>query len=126
MKLNIGCGGIYKKNYVNIDAFTELVADEIMPAESLKISDNSVEVIEANKVIEHLGIGRALYAISEFFRVLKPRGKLIIETPDIEKSFKIFLSGRKKDRENILPWIYGIDSPGMQHKFCFPEELSQI
>jgi len=123
MKLNVGCGGIYKKDYINIDAFNRVVADKTMLAENLEIEDNIVEAIEANQVIEHLGIGRAIYAISEFFRVLKEEGKLIIETPDIKRSFEIFLSGKREDRENILPWIYGVDLPGMWHKLCFPEDL---
>ncbi|RLF36209.1 MAG: hypothetical protein DRM99_03200 [Thermoplasmata archaeon] len=123
MKLNLGCGGDYKKGYLNVDAFDDTIADEIMSATDLKIEDNSVEEILMSQVIEHFGIARSLYVLSECLRVLKPGGKLIIETPDIRKSFEIYLKGEREDRKNILPWIYGVDIPGMQHRFCFPDDL---
>ncbi len=123
MKLNIGCGKKYKEGFINIDAYDSTVADKIMPAYDLKFHSNSVYEIESLQIIEHLGLFNAIYALSEWFRVLKPGGSLIIETPNLEKSFKKFISGNLKTRKNILTWIYGVESKGMLHKFCFPEEL---
>ena len=88
MKLNLGCGGNYKKGYLNVDAFDDTVADEIMSATNLKIEDNKVDEIIADQLIEHLGIVGSIYSLSECFRVLKPGGKLIIETPDLQKTFE--------------------------------------
>jgi len=123
MKLNLGCGGVYKKDYLNVDAFDSAVADRIMSAIDINLKDNSVEEIEASQLIEHLGFVSSLYALSECFRVLKPNGKLIIETPDINSSFEKYLLGDYKCRKNIISWIYGVDTPGMLHRFCFPDEL---
>ena len=123
MKINLGCGGVYKKNYVNIDAYDQTVADEKMSAHDLKIDDSSVNEIIASQLIEHLGIIGSIYTFSECFRVLKPKGKLILETPDLKKSFNDFLTGDREARKNLLPWIYGVDMPGMQHRFCYPDDL---
>ena len=123
MKINLGCGGVYKKNYVNIDAYDQTVADKKMSAHDLKIDDNSVNEIIASQLIEHLGIIGSIYTFSECFRVLKPKGKLILETPDLKKSFNDFLTGDREARKNLLPWIYGVDMPGMQHRFCYPDDL---
>jgi predicted SAM-dependent methyltransferase len=123
MKINLGCGHVYKKEYVNIDAYDDTVADQMMPAHRLEFEDNSADVIECIQVIEHLGLVPSIYTISEMFRVLKPGGKLLIETPDIEATFKRFLKTGEKDRKLLMNWIYGLDRPGMHHKFCFPEEL---
>lgn len=123
MKLNLGCGGIYKKGYLNIDAFDNTVADKITSVTDLEIEENSVDEILASQVIEHLGILSSIYSLSECFRVLKPKGKLFIETPDINKSFKTYIEGNREDRKNILPWIFGLENPGLQHKFCFPNDL---
>ena len=123
MKLNLGCGGEHKKGYVNIDAFDNTIADKIMSVIDLKIDDNISEEILMSQLIEHFGIARSIFALSECFRVLASQGKLIIETPDLRESFKIYLNGEREDRKNILPWIYGVDIPGMQHRFCFPEDL---
>lgn len=123
MKLNLGCGGNYKKKFLNVDAFDSSIADKIMTATDLKLEDNSVEEIVASQLIEHLGIVGSIYSLSECFRVLKPGGKLIIETPDIRTSFEEYLEGGRETRKNILPWIYGVDMPGMLHRFCFPDDL---
>lgn len=123
MKLNIGCGKTYKEGFINIDAYDQTVADKIMPANNLKFPSNSVDKIESLQLIEHLGLFNAIYALSEWFRVLKPGGDLLIETPNLEKSFKKFINGDLETRKNVLSWIYGVESEGMIHKFCFPEEL---
>jgi len=123
MKLNLGCGGDYKKDYLNVDAFDSNVADEIMESTNLKIEDNKVDGILLSQLIEHLGIVGSLYTLSECFRVLKPGKKLIIETPDLKKSFENYLHGDREARKNLLPWIYGVDIPGMVHRFCYPEDL---
>ncbi len=123
MKLNIGCGKEYKEGYINIDAFDSTVADMLMPANDLKFSSNSIEIIEAHQLIEHLGYINTIYTLAEWFRVLKPKGTLLIETPDLEKSFKEFINGDYETKKNVLAWIYGLETPGMAHKFCFPEDL---
>lgn len=123
MKLNLGCGGVYKKGYLNIDAYDSTVADKIMSAVDLDLKDNSVEEIIASQVIEHLGLVSSIYALSECYRVLQPKGTLTLETPDIKTSFKKYITGDREDRKNIMPWIYGLEYPGLPHKFCFPRDL---
>lgn len=123
IKLNVGCGGLHKKGYLNVDAYDDTVADKIMSADDLELDDNTVDEILLSQVIEHLGSVQSRYAISECFRVLRPGGKLIIETPDIKTAFKRYLKGNREVRKNILPWVYGVDMPGMLHRFCFPDDL---
>lgn len=120
MKLNIGCGKVYKKGYTNIDAYDDTVADEIQTATDLRFEDDSIEKIDACQVIEHLGFVESNYALAEWFRVLKPGGNLLVETPDIEASFKSFLKASDQDRRDLLIWIFGIGTPGMKHGLCFP------
>jgi hypothetical protein len=123
MKLNVGCGGIYKKNYVNIDAFDSTVADKKMLAIDLKYNDNSIEEIIASQVIEHLGLVESIYALSEWYRVLQPDGSLVIETPDLKNAFHKYVKSNREDRKELLPWIYGLDTPGLLHKSCYPDDL---
>jgi predicted SAM-dependent methyltransferase len=123
MKIHLGCGLVYKKGYVNIDAYDDTVADNVMLANKLEFEDNVASVIECIQMIEHLGAARSIYAVAEMFRILQPQGTLIIETPDIEKAFQRFLKKGEKDRKYLMNWIYGLDSPGMLHRYCFPREL---
>jgi len=123
MKIHLGCGLVYKKGYVNIDAFDTTIADYAMSAYHLDFDDNVANLIECMHVIEHLGAAKSMYALAECFRVLTPGGSLLLETPDIEAAFKTFLKRGEKQREYLMNWIYGLDAPGMAHRFCFPKDL---
>ncbi|MFX1573290.1 MAG: methyltransferase domain-containing protein [Promethearchaeota archaeon] len=123
MKLNIGCGKKFEPDYYNIDLYDNLVSDKIMSAFDLEISNNSSEEIKAIHLIEHLGFYQSIYALSEFFRVLEPNGKLILETPDLEKAFRAYLGSNYEQKKDILRWIYGLPHEGLEHKFCFPPKL---
>jgi predicted SAM-dependent methyltransferase len=123
MRINLGCGLVYKKGFVNVDDFDVTVADHLMSAFNLEFEDKVAEVIECSQVLEHLGAAKSLYAVAECFRVLKPGGILLLETPDVETAFKSFLKKGDEQRKYLMNWIYGLDSPGMVHRYCFPKEL---
>ena len=92
MKLHIGCGKDYQQGFINIDAYDNTVADHIMPADNLTYHSNTIDEIHAKQLIEHLGLSKTMYGLAEWFRVLKPQGKLLIETPHLEKSITSFIS----------------------------------
>ncbi|KKM01223.1 hypothetical protein LCGC14_1796550, partial [marine sediment metagenome] len=98
MKLNIGCGKKYEPGYCNIDLYETLIVDKLMSAIDLHFEDNSIEEIKAIHLIEHLSFFEAIYALSEFFRVLETGGKLIIETPDLKKVCHHYLDSTKEQK----------------------------
>ncbi|HOI42284.1 MAG TPA: hypothetical protein PK523_05000, partial [Elusimicrobiales bacterium] len=80
--------------------------------------------IAAIHLIEHLGYFRVRYFLSECFRVLRPGGRLVVETPDIMKTCAAFAAAKDaEEREAQLGWIYGPETAGMGHRYAFPEEL---
>jgi len=123
MKLNIGCGKKFEPAYCNIDLYETLIADKIMSALNLEFEDNISDEIKAIHVIEHLTFFEAIYALSEFFRILKPNGMLIIEIPDLNKACKFYSNSDDEFKKVILDWIFGAPHKGLQHKFCFPSFL---
>lgn len=123
MKLNIGCGKKFDPNYFNIDLYDNLVADRKMSALDLKFAENSCQEVKAIHLLEHLGFYQSIYSLSEFFRVLEPKGSLILETPDLERAFRIYLNSNYEQKKDVLSWIYGLPHQGYQHKFCFPAQL---
>jgi tetratricopeptide (TPR) repeat protein len=123
MKLNIGCGKKYEPAYCNIDLYEDLVADRLMSAFNLEFDDYTCDEIKAIHIIEHLSFFETIYALSEFFRVLKPNGKLTIETPDIKKACQHYVNSNDEQKKEILGWLYGIPHKGLQHKLCFPPFL---
>ncbi|MEF3279797.1 MAG: hypothetical protein K6357_02370 [Elusimicrobiota bacterium] len=124
MKLNIGCGYNKLSGYINIDINLHVKPDFVMPAWNLDFPDEEFIEILASQLIEHLGFFRTKYFLSEANRTLKKEKFIIIETPDIEKSFSNFLEAKNpEDRERVLNWIYGSETKGMNHLYCFPDEL---
>ncbi len=123
VKLNIGCGIVYKPGYINIDNFDNSIVDEKSDAENLNFNENSVDIIESYHLIEHFDYINCKYVLSEWFRVLKSNGKLIIETPDLVKSLKKFQNVDVETKKRTLNWIFGIDNQGMSHKTGFTFQL---
>jgi predicted SAM-dependent methyltransferase/tetratricopeptide (TPR) repeat protein len=123
-RLNLGCGSIYRKGYVNVDAHDRTVADLLCDASALPFRERVFDAIEGTHVLEHLGYIRAIQALSECYRVGRRGAALVLETPDIEESFRAFLdSASDRERAALLSWIFGLDSPGQLHRILFPSRL---
>lgn len=123
MKLNLGCGYNRLEGWLNLDASPASAADRLMPAHYLDFPAASAAEIRAAQLAEHLGFFRTKYFLSECWRVLEPGGRLLLETPHIEKTFEIFLAGDHQVKEAALGWVYGSETPGMGHAYCFPAPL---
>lgn len=102
MKLNVGCGSKPKKDYINIDIVNKSV-DIIAKSDQLPFDENTVDVIESYHLIEHMDKLDAFNTLQHWYSLLKPKGKLIIECPDIEVIMKKYLSGD----EEMLYSVYG-------------------
>lgn len=84
LKLHIGCGEVYLKDWVNIDIEGK-TADLLHDIrKGLPYKDNSVEFIYNEHLIEHLSKDEARKVLHEFYRVLKPGGVVRIATPDLD------------------------------------------
>ena len=121
IKLNLGCGNDIKEGYVNIDLYSEK-ADKKCDIKYLPYENDSVDEILALHVIEHFDMKEGIEVLKEWYRVLKPNGKLVLETPDMEYSCKWFLEADKEWRIKLYghffawPWM-----KGQQHKFLYTE-----
>jgi predicted SAM-dependent methyltransferase len=122
-KLHLGCGQVYKPDYLNIDALNDSVADEVSDVSLLRFGNNSVDEIYSSQLIEHFDYIHCKYVLSEWYRVLKPGGTLVIETPDLKKTYKKLVSTGIETQKNTLQWIFGLDSPGLLHKTGFTFSL---
>lgn len=126
LRINLGCGSTYKPGYLNIDKFDKSAADLLADASFLPCLSESVDAIEATQLIEHFDLVNLRYVLAEWFRILKPGADLVIETPDLSRSFKKLLRSKDEQRRMTLQWIFGIDSPGLQHRSGFTfEHLKQ-
>lgn len=119
LRINLGCGPTYKPGYINIDTDDGSVADMLADVAVLPFESNSIDVIEAAQLVEHFDLVHLRYVLAEWFRVLKPGAELVLETPDLARSFKKLLAAKNGQIETTLQWIFGIDSLGFQHKSGF-------
>ena len=83
MKLNLGCGDNLLDGYINVDKYDK-AADVQADITDLPFEDNSVDKVVAYQVIEHVPYNLNDKLFAEIFRVLKPGGTAILETPDID------------------------------------------
>ncbi len=123
IKLHLGCGDEYRPGYLNIDRYDRSVADIVSDVIQLPFESSTVDEIEADQLIEHLDYVHGRYALNEWFRILKPGGRLVLETPDLKASMKEFVSASLDSKRIKLQWIYGLDSPGLTHKSGYPFDL---
>jgi radical SAM protein with 4Fe4S-binding SPASM domain len=121
-KLHLGCGDIILPDFINCDLFNPK-ADLKCDVAKLPFEDNSIDEIYASHIIEHFHFYEAMDVLKEWCRVLKPGGKVMIETPDMYASCMKFISADARGRSNLYghffaqPWL-----PGQIHKFLFTEE----
>ena len=116
LKLHLGCGDQYFDGYVNIDLRKTTATDVVCGIKKLPYPNDSVEIIELYHVIEHLPRHDLQEAMREWYRVLSPGGKLIIECPDFDIAVKQYFEGN----EERLNSIFGLQRfPGDAHFFGY-------
>ena len=89
--LNIGSGQRnFQKPWINIDCRDQgYPVDILTDVKDLSMfADNSVDIIVAHHLLEHIDIGELEQYIAEWYRVLKSGGKLDIFVPHITKLFE--------------------------------------
>lgn len=85
MKLNLGSGDDLKQDYVNVDLY-EPKADMKWDLNNIPypFEDSSIDEILMQHVLEHFE--KPIDVINECIRILRPGGKLIVETPHYNHS----------------------------------------
>ncbi len=129
LKLHLACGHDYNDDHINVDLYApeDARCDVRFDVMKLPYPDNSVDEIKAFHIIEHFHFFDVKSLLEEWFRVLKPGGRLYLETPDFLETCRSFVEGSPKmpiEEWRVLlyghffahPWV-----PGQTHKFLFTE-----
>ena len=112
LKLNLGCGGKILPNYINID--TKVLDGSLvdldgivvaMDVTDLKFSNESVDEILAESVLEHISPFDTQETLWEWWRVLKSGGVLNILVPDFNMIAEAWLAGNLS-RKWLLRYLY--------------------
>lgn len=119
MKLHLGCGKKKWPGYVNCDLSG---SDMDCDIRFLPFDDDTAEEIAAIHVVEHFFITEIARILTEWRRVLKPAGRLVIELPCWDKVQALISAGAP---ENMTRWaLYGEpkthkDGIPALHKWCW-------
>lgn len=79
--LDVGCGPYKLSEAIGVDLVRFRGIDIIADALNLPFRSKSFDFINANQIIEH--VDGAIYALSEWKRLLKPQGKIRLCLPNV-------------------------------------------
>lgn len=110
VKLNIGSGLAELQGFISLD---RKLGHEAYP---LKQAANSVDEIRASHILEHFGFGEVPQVLDDWFRVLKPGGRMRIAVPDFDK-----IAAAREDPKRLLYAMGGQTGKDDFHKSAFTE-----
>jgi predicted SAM-dependent methyltransferase len=126
--LHLGAGSSKIPDLINCDLYNS-DADVKADATNLEMfDDNSIDYIESHHMIEHLSFADTALALTEWHRVLRKRGLLVLTFPDITSIsaewIKYSLIYPLLQRPNHLDYIVKMlvgsqEHDGMFHKNAF-------
>jgi predicted SAM-dependent methyltransferase len=123
--LNLGCGDHPIDGLINCDLFSPRADLKIDILCLTQFADESVDLIEAHHLFEHLSFSERSPALAEWHRVLKPGGRLVLSVPDLPAVCIAWLRGyllgySSVDAEGVAyedRMLFGPQSnPGMFHR----------
>ena len=95
-KLEVGCGEYGQPGYIHLDIRplkgVDVVCD--FSKDRLPYQNNEIDDLLSNHSIEHVSFRKIPHVVAEWFRVLKPGGRLFFRTPDLEFIARTYLEGK--------------------------------
>lgn len=122
IRLNVGSGDKYIPGFTNCDRHGE--PDVNCDAFPLPFSTDYAHELWAIHLLEHLPRRDASATLTEWFRVLRPGGKLVLELPCLDKIARLIVNGEKNIRLTVMG-IFGDPrdtKPDMMHQWCWSED----
>ena len=117
MKLHLGCGSKHIDGFINIDARELPGVDEVDDVKALtKFTKDSVELIYASHILEHITRLEYTNVLSRWYDLLKTGGILRIAVPDIEKVFEHY--NKNRDLRSLRGFLWGFQSYGFNYHYC--------
>lgn len=105
MKLHIGCGSKVLDGFVNVDIRPLDGIDVVSDASLDGLDNDSVDLIYACHILEHICRHGRLDIMKRWIALLKPGGVLRLAVPDFEKIVQLYTSGL--ELENLIGMLYG-------------------
>jgi predicted SAM-dependent methyltransferase len=126
MRINVGAGGRRISGWTGVDVVPRPAADIVAPADKIPLEDGSCDEIMAIHLVEHFLPWELPAVLKEWHRLMKPKGRLTLEMPDIVKCCLNLVKERTipgKHADQLHYWgIYGDPrekDPYMLHRWGY-------
>ena len=123
-KLHIGAGPCVMEGWLNVDLYP--VSDRVIYLDARQpfpIEDSVFDYVFSEHQIEHLTFKEGMSMLREINRILKPRGKVRIATPDLSRLVRLYTSTRTNEAgKKYQSWIMRKFLPEMRvygNQKCF-------
>jgi predicted SAM-dependent methyltransferase len=108
--LNLGCGGHFHPDWVNVD-FTQtgpgVIAHNLV--EGIPFEDNTFDVVYHSHLLEHFPKIKGEEFMKECYRVLRPGGILRVAVPDLEQICRLYIDALEKASTGDEEWQHNYD-----------------
>lgn len=105
LRLNLGSGKDYREGYVNVEINRRFTADLYCDVMDLDYPDESVEMVVAKDVLDHVNHREALTLLKRIYGWLETSGVIVIHLPNLANIGRWASDG---DGEALL-WLYSSD-----------------
>jgi predicted SAM-dependent methyltransferase len=169
VKLNLGCGSVRPKDWINIDSsitaniqklpwigkkitklfnpveYADTNVTYMNVSKRWPYKDNSIDIVYASHLFEHLTLKGSSFFLKESFRTLKPDGIIRIVVPDLYQIAKKYIESYETDIDGdptkFIMWAINMHREGQygdvgflkgialewqgyphQHKFMYDEK----
>lgn len=117
MKLHLGCGNKKINGFINVDTRELPSVDVIDDIRILsKFEDNSIDLIYASHVLEHIGRREYINVLKKWYQLLKSDGILRIAIPDFEKIVDHY--NENKNLSILRGFLYGGQTYPENFHYC--------
>ncbi len=104
-KLQLGSGRNQIQGWLNTDFYAKHPCYIYLDVtHAFPVPSNSFERIYSEHLIEHLSQADGEKMLAESFRVLKPGGRIRIETPDLQKMLNLYAVRENEDAQQYFQW----------------------
>jgi ubiquinone/menaquinone biosynthesis C-methylase UbiE len=100
---NLGCGSKKWDGWINVDLHSD-ISDIKCDLRKLEIASDSADAVAAIHVLEHFYEWEVADLLTEWKRVLKPGGKMILELPCMDKVFA-YVTNCVINKEPLQPFM---------------------